>query len=106
MQNYKQTMNKRHYHLQFEANPLMDEFKFNEHVDSLLHKICNLIEEDSHIQLKIDPLILDETDDGIIKDPDGWWYWDEIGMERHGPFKTKEECKQSFEAYIKHLNKE
>lgn len=42
--------------------------------------------------------------DGIIPDPihfheNKWWFWDEGGADRHGPYETKEQAKKGLAKY-------
>ena len=40
-------------------------------------------------------------DKHIVKESDGWYFWDEAGQEQHGPYKDIEETKSMMDEYCK-----
>jgi len=98
----------RHFHMKLSpANKQEDEYEFNRLTDEILTKVMDLFAAESRIEYHLEILILEPEDkNGIFKDPDGYWYWDECGIDKHGPFDIKEKAKANLDAYVKHLNKE
>ena len=37
------------------------------------------------------------------KDDDGWYFWDETGCDRYGPYETRELMLETFERYCKEV---
>lgn len=35
-----------------------------------------------------------------------WWFWDEVWVNLHGPFDTKEDCEETLQDYIEWLDQE
>lgn len=48
---------------------------------------------------------LNGFDRSVIQvDEDGWWFWDEVGNERYGPFETWDECVEELMRYARSLD--
>ena len=42
---------------------------------------------------------MSDNDKHIVEESDGWYFWDEIGQEKYGPYKDKEEARVMLEEY-------
>ena len=40
-------------------------------------------------------------DKHIVEEVDGWYFWDEVGLEQYGPYKDIEETKSMMDKYCK-----
>lgn len=46
----------------------------------------------------------DWTDTVIHHDADGWWFWDETGSDRVGPYFDEAQCRSALMSYCKWLD--
>ena len=46
---------------------------------------------------------MSDDDRHIVKKKDGWYFWDEIGLHRYGPYIDKEEAKIMLQRYCKEV---
>jgi len=46
-----------------------------------------------------------EGDPRFMDSNEEYWFWDEIWIEKHGPFKTLEECTEKLNLYGKELDR-
>ena len=46
---------------------------------------------------------MSDDDRHIVKDHDGWWFWDEIGLHKYGPYRDKKEVKIMLQRYCKEV---
>ena len=42
--------------------------------------------------------------DPVFQNFEGWWFWNEVWVDRYGPFETEEECRLELEKYCKALD--
>ena len=47
---------------------------------------------------------MSDDDKHIVEETNGWYFWDEIGMGRYGPYIDKEEARNMLHRYCKVLN--
>ena len=40
-----------------------------------------------------------QNDRHIVKEEDGWYFWDEVGVEKYGPYLTKEDARAKLVQY-------
>ena len=38
-------------------------------------------------------------DKHIVKESDGWYFWDEVGQDKYGPYKDIEEARSMMDKY-------
>jgi hypothetical protein len=38
--------------------------------------------------------------DHVFKQDDGWWFWDEMGVDPYGPFETEEKAREEMAKYV------
>jgi len=44
-------------------------------------------------------LKMSDDDKHIVEEPDGWYFWDEAGLDKYGPYKDREEARVMLEKY-------
>ena len=42
---------------------------------------------------------MNDNDKHIVEETDGWYFWDEVGQEKYGPYKDKEEARNMLDKY-------
>ena len=42
---------------------------------------------------------MSDDDKHIVEEPDGWYFWDEAGLDKYGPYKDREEARVMLEKY-------
>jgi len=46
---------------------------------------------------------VNDNDRHIVEEKDGWYFWDEVGMEKYGPYIDKEETRNMLHRYCKEI---
>ena len=46
---------------------------------------------------------MNDIDRHIVKESDGWYFWDEVGLEQYGPYKDIEEARNMLIKYCKEV---
>ena len=46
---------------------------------------------------------MSDDDKHIVEEIDGWYFWDEIGQEKYGPYKDIEEARNMLDKYCKEV---
>ena len=46
---------------------------------------------------------MSDVDKHIVKEKDGWWFWDEIGLHTYGPYRDKKEARLMLHRYCKEV---
>ena len=46
---------------------------------------------------------MNDNDKHIVKEKDGWYFWDEVGMGKYGPYIDKEETINMLHKYCKEV---
>ena len=46
---------------------------------------------------------MNDNDKHIVKEKDGWYFWDEVGMGKYGPYIDKEETRNMLHRYCKEV---
>ena len=46
---------------------------------------------------------MSDHDKHIVEEKDGWYFWDEAGMEKYGPYKDKDQAKTMLNEYCKEV---
>ena len=46
---------------------------------------------------------MSDEDKHIVEEIDGWYFWDEIGQEKYGPYKNKDQAKTMLNKYCKEV---
>ena len=46
---------------------------------------------------------MSDNDRHIVKENDGWWFWDEIGLHKYGPYIDKEEARIMLHRYCEEI---
>ena len=49
--------------------------------------------------MKMKNQMSDDNDKHIVKEEDGWYFWDEVGVEKYGPYLTKEDTRAKLVQY-------
>jgi len=46
---------------------------------------------------------MNDNDKHIVEETDGWYFWDEVGMGKYGPYIDKEETRNMLHRYCKEV---
>ena len=46
---------------------------------------------------------MSDDDKHIVEEINGWYFWDEVGQEKYGPYKDKDQAKIMLNKYCKEV---
>ena len=46
---------------------------------------------------------ISDDDKHIVEEIDGWYFWDEVSVEKYGPYNNKNEAKTMLDKYCKEI---
>ena len=46
---------------------------------------------------------MSDNDKHIVEETDGWYFWDEVDIEKYGPYKNKDQAKTMLNEYCKEV---
>jgi hypothetical protein len=44
---------------------------------------------------------MSDNDKHIVEETDGWYFWDEAGLDKYGPYRDREEARFMMDEYCK-----
>lgn len=70
-------------------------------MDELIELYINLDSNFEDVRISREEKRRHDSTNGIFKEGKGWYFWDEAGLDKHGPFCCKKESERELDRYVK-----